>query len=597
MPNSNYPYEPYNKYKRLEILHDQDNIMYDMLNNLKIADIQCEADHNKILYEQILGTDNYYNEALVYTSCKHTIVAAAKRQMKSAPLPDYNVAKDFLEHSKMIIEKEVGEELNQFKYSFKDWLNHLNRSKQQDMIKTGWVMTKDERLLTLTPQELKIINDEKYHGIAKIELEDMDGKPRMVCSIPKKTKYIMGPPVWHLEEIFQNKLRGYCGGKNLTEMADMINEYIKLGFVKVAEGDGSSFDNTQDVMLKSIDRYIYDRIKDKIHHVDKNLFIKESQKVCKTMSIDTVENKKIKTLFTYKILGTVFSGDCDTTLMNTTRMLLYLRYIHDKFGLKYGQDYIVIAKGDDFTTMYKNYITDEQINEIFYKYFLKSTKDPSKVDDRTYGLGQVLKFLDIGGPEIIKFCSLRSWFKNDEEIILTRDPSKFTKLSMYSRKTKFMNYQQKGEYLLDQAVAILNSYKDIEYFRIMAEIYVREAIKNFNLSQIYEKMTKYKKKKIQIILTKEERKKIDKEIYKYINIIDEEDYINNVLYDIGHRNKIYNIDDDKTYWEYMKTIEKQRTDTMTEDEKHKVDNQIALEFDIEYLKSKLGYIDLKNEQF
>jgi hypothetical protein len=127
-------------------------------------------------------------------------------------------------------------------------------------------------------------------------------------------------------------------------MTDMVNEYRKLGFTQVYEGDGSAFDNTQDVSLKQLDRNIYQMIESSIYHVPKKEFHKISQALYKTMDIEYIEKGKKKPLMSYKILGTVFSGDCDTTLMNTTRMAMYNRYVNDKAGLVFGKDYVCFSK-------------------------------------------------------------------------------------------------------------------------------------------------------------------------------------------------------------------------------------------------------------
>lgn len=590
IPQEKYPYPPYQHLNRLSIKPISNDLKGKDIESMHVSDIVCRANHEKELYEQIFNTGCYENDCIAYATCKHTIFAAAKRQMKAAPLPDYEVARDFVEYSKKIIDKEVGEDLKHFTYSTEDWLNHLTRQKQINMIHAGWVITKDPRALTLEPTMLKKINDESYHGIAKVEIQNTDGKPRMVCAIPEKTKYTMGPVTWQLEEIFADKFHGYCGGQNLTQMAEKVNTYAKMGFTKVVEGDGSAFDNTQDVMLKAVDRYIYDQVEHAVYHVPKELFRKYSQQVIKTMSIDYTENGHIKTMLRYKILGTVFSGDCDTTLMNTVRMALYNRYVNDKAGLIYGKDYVLFSKGDDFTIMYKPYVSNEFITQAYYKYFLKANPDPSRPDTRRYGLGQVLKFLEFGGLEILKFCSLRAWYKNDEEIILTRDPSKFTTLSKYSRKTKNMNTQQRADYLIQQAVALLTSYGDIEYFRVMAQLYVRAASQILKYHHII-----YTQPKNTNLQTKDVRKLVGDDVYKYLNIIDEREFINQILYSIGHRKHQYSLQSNMTYWENMKKIERIRTDRLTQDEADYVNKQIRLEYSTEYLKSMLGFIDPKNE--
>lgn len=594
--NTKHPHPSYNKYNRITIeVYDQQlqdlwcktirtknnrikmQVDYDKLNKMKISDYKCRCE-NKVAAEKILQPLINDNDVIIYKTCPHTVIAAAKRQLKNAPRPSPEIADDFINYAEKIIDAEIGDELKNFGYSYDQWYNHLNLPKQKKMDiihKIYHANTMPE----ITPYEYNKIIRQRYEGIGKVEIQPTDGKPRMVCSIPDKTKYIMGPICWKLEEICQDKLQGYCGGKNLDEMADMINNYIDEGFTKVVEGDGSAFDNTQDVSLKEIDRYIYRKVSDKVYHVPRKDFLKESQKLTKTMDIVVVDplTKSKKTLFTYTILGTVFSGDADTTLCNTIRMTLYNRYVNDRAGLIYGKDYVVFSKGDDFTVMYKNYINNDFINKLYYKYFLKSNPNPDEPDDRIYGLGQVLKFLEIGGPEIIKFCSLRAWYKDSNHIYLSRDPVKFTKESKYSRKTKTMTPFQRYQYLIDQADALTKQYKGIEYFEQMAQIYkqhaqkIREKIgKNFN--NLYRQ---YIQKNISQSLKEENRRKTC-----------DFDHLYAKYYNTEGRKTFYKIQEN--YWDTMQKIEKIHTKVLTQSEADYINKQIRMEYSTEYLKAILG---------
>lgn len=554
------------------------HVDYEKINKMKISDYKCRCD-NKIACEKILQPLIEDHDTIIYKTCPHTVIAAAKRQMKNAPIPDPCVADDFINFSKEIIEKEMGEYLTNFGYSFDQWYNHLNLPKQKKMDIIHQIYHANT-MPDITPNQYRKIIRQRYEGIGKVEIQPTDGKPRMVCSIPDKTKYIMGPICWKLEELFQDHFNGYCGGKNLDEMGDMINKYIDQGFTKVVEGDGSAFDNTQDVTLKEIDRYIYRRVKDKVYHVPQKDFVHESQKLTKTMDITILDplTKQKKTLFTYTILGSVFSGDADTTLCNTIRMALYNRYVNERAGFKYGTDYVVFSKGDDFTVMYKNHIPNKKIEQAYYRYFLKSNPDPSQPDDRVYGLGQVLKFLDIGGPEIIKFCSLRAWYKDEAHIYLTRDPKKFLKESKYSRKTKTMTPYQRYQYLLDQADALHKQYRGIVYFEEMAKIYEQHAEiikqhigKDFNkLKQQYDNRQ---------LKTEAKQERNSRKTIQF-------DYLYAKYYNTQGRKTFIKIQE--SYWETMQRIEKAHNKTLTLEEAEYVNKQIRMEYSEHYLKALLG---------
>jgi len=547
------------------------------LNGILVSDLTCPCNH-KPLYEQILGSYNDDDDVMAYKTCKHTIFAAAKRQMKAAPSPDPDVLKDFLQYSFKRIEEDIGPYLDNFGYSYNQWFNHLTLQKQKPMTEIETLLSDQPNpalLLNISPKKKKMLLTDKYEGICKVELQHKDGKPRMVCSIPQKTKYIMGPVTWALEEICSHSFKGYCGGKNLTEMANMINEYIDQGFTKVVEGDGSAFDNTQDVTLKAIDRYIYERVEDKIYHVDKKLFHQVSHQLTKTMKLKYLDGKKIRELCEYSITGTVFSGDCDTTLMNTIRMAMYNRYVNDKAGWKYGEDYICFSKGDDFTVMYKPYITDEQIENAYYKYFCRSA-NPGELHNRTsFGLGQVLKFLEFGPPSIIKFCSLRAWYVDAEHIMLTRQPDKFYSIGKYSIKAKNMSNLQLYVYLNQLAIAIEASYGGMHFFDAVAQSY-RNKAKTLNLNQtdICKADSRINAFKNNLV---KEKIRVTLDLEKGIDLI---------IKDIKFRSSVHKMHG--TYWETMQSIERVITNKFTPQQLKLINQQMDAEFDVEELKSILG---------
>lgn len=568
----------------------------DTINNIIPNDITwCDCNrYKKIAYERILGNkyNLTYNDSICWGNCIHTLFGAAKRQLKRTAEPDPNIAKDFVEFGIKWIEECCKEELDNFGYSYTQWMNHLSKSKQDRMLKTQQVL--EGNTFGIDPIEVKKIQNEVYEAICKVEVQEADGKPRMVCAIPDKVKFVMGPVCWALEEIFSKKLKGYCGNKNLSQMEDMINNYITLGFTKVVEGDGSAFDNSQDYLLKGIDRYVYKRIRDKIHHVKRELYDEITQRPYKIMDINYIDNvkKKTQTIMTYAVLGTVFSGDADTTLMNTTRMALYNIYVNHKAGLKYDIDYVVYSKGDDFTVMYKPYITNKQIEELYYNYFLTKPKGEYEFNDnRKFGIGQICKFLEIGGVDNIHFCSLRSWIKDDltGHIALTRNPQKLYTLAKYSRKIKTLTGMPYAQYLLDQAIALRVAYKGIDIFEIMANIYEKRAmeyINEYNKTNIT--------RPISIIQCKEKCAQntilniqaMQKLTFMPFSLMNEDSKFYRDWYEIKEREEFHKIEG--TYWDTMKKIQNQREKEFNIKELQTINNAINSEFDLQLLQEILA---------
>lgn len=561
----------------------------DTLNDITVSQI-LDNKTAKVGFEKILYPieDPIVPEVMMYGKNKQTLFAAAKRQIKTAPLPNAHMAKHFILYAQQKIEEDIGEYLNNFGYNEAQWYSHLPAGKQQQIkpIRTYYRNPEIFNLIYTQSEKNKILSYE-YEAIVKAELQPTDGKPRMVCSIPQRTKYAMGPVTWQLEEICAKHLKGYCGGKNLTEMAEEINDIYRQGFTKVVEGDGSAFDNSQDVTLKAIDRYIYQRVSNAVYHVPKQEFLKQAHKHYKTMNVKYVEDNKKITYLTYKVLGTVFSGDADTTLANTIRMAMYNRYANDMSGLRYGIDYVCFSKGDDFSVFYKPYVQDEVIRSIYEKYFLPKPTEAFEIcDTRQGGLGQICKFLDIGGPNSLKFCSLRAWYKNPQtdDITLTRNPAKLYNLSKYAIKTKTYRPAQRVAYHLSQALAYQANYEGIKVFDLMRYAHMFEAIKIYELHKHEPKFFKSYQSEYNKLLRQKERE----ETYDFGC----GELLNNKLrelYNVQDRDQfedlIYN-----NYWQNMQAKYNQRNEVNTIEELKYINDQIEEEFCTEELKSQLGLL-------
>jgi len=531
--------------------------------DIDCKDITCTCT-DKPRYEQLFAHNTADRDSIVYNNCKRTIFAAAKRQIKSAPVPSRAVADDFVFWAKVKTVELIGDYLNHFGYSFNQWFNHLTYAKQQRMLAV------QEFLFGTDPSQehwdgtIQSLADKiHYEAICKVEVQGPDGKPRMVCAIPDVVKYVMGPVCWKLEEICQEHVPSYCGGKNLTQMQDHINELIDEGFCIIAEGDGSAFDNTQDVKLKALDRFIYGRIADQVHHVPKELFLHIANQFYKVMDVIATIDGKRRTLLTYAVLGTVFSGDCDTTLMNTLRMGFYNWYTNEKAGLKFHQHFVCFSKGDDFTVMYSIALGKFSIEQAYRKYWLAKAKPNGPAwdgcDERVYGLGQILKFIEVGEPKDIKFCSLRAWYVDgtSQHIFLTRDPSKFTRLSKYSRKLCHMSNRQAAEYCHDQAYALRSSYSGLRYFEKFAEC--------------YDTVATWYAARSGLDLARRHRAPKDR---RTTLPLEAEEQWNGYYYQA--RTNGYKVHG--TYWETMQSIERSQLALLTPDQLNYVNNQIEMEF-------------------
>jgi hypothetical protein len=558
-----------------------------VLNNIPVSEFNKNffdvTNPVKTLFVKTLGDPlDYHNDVMAWAKCKSTLFAAAKRQIKSAPVPDPHVLQEFLQYAYNKIDTDIGYYLKNFGYSYKDWFNHLP-SKKQQLIQPIHNYFHNKSQLDLTDTELKQLLSLDYEAICKTEIQDLDGKPRMVCAIPQLIKYTMGPVTWHLEEICEQHYQGYCGSMNLTQMAEKLNDYIDQGFTKVVEGDGSAFDNSQDIELKSLDRYIYNHIVDSIYHVPKQLFQQLSNLYYKSMNVKYSEYKHKRTLFNYYVLGTVFSGDCDTTLANTIRMATYNCFVNERVGLRYGEDFVVLSKGDDFSVLYKPYIPDEFIRQAYATCFLTKPQAPYDIcDTRSYGIGQICKFLDIGKPDSFKFCSLRSWYIDDDyHITLTRDPAKLYSHAQYSIKAKCYSPAEMMQYHLDLYTSYRINYPGLDIFQIMACAHLQQyykLAKHFNAT--------LKPRTSQLVRNNTAPINLSTTLMResLLQGVTDDDFSD--WYHIHHKQQQVKITND--YWSTMKKLERARFDKLNSRQLAMVNQQINTEFDLDALRVMLA---------
>jgi hypothetical protein len=302
------------------------------------------------------------------------------------------------------------------------------------------------------------------------------------------------------------------------------------------------------------------------------------------MVVQYIENKKKKNLFEYDILGSVFSGDCDTTLCNTIRMAMYNIYVNERAGLKYGKDFVAISKGDDFTVFYKNYVSNKLIENAYDRFFLRSSTITG--EQQIYGLGQILKFLTIGDPSTISFCSLKALYTDISEakIILVRDFTKFNHLSRYSRKIKALHGKQRIAYLQQQAISLRATYPGINIFETMAQAFDHAA----------QQYALYLSKNDEVLANKicnDSLKYVDKIIKFAREQIPEDGYteeneITEKLYSIGKMKHFYKIQEN--YWETMKRLQEKCSYNLTQSELQYINEQIDAIMSLHIFKADMG---------
>jgi len=411
--------------------------------NTKTVACTCKAETKESL-RKILPTGHNTKPVIIYSNCKRCCACALKRQLKRTAPPERKVLREFITFAKNMVDEYLTDYLKDFDYSFSAWYNHLTHDKQ---LKMDAVIEKKDNTT--------FMKDQSYTLFCKAEKQELGGKNRAIAGIDDCSKYIMGPVCWELETIFAKKFPGYCGGKNWEELEEFYNRMEAEGFVYTIQTDGSAFDLAQHYLLKEIDRYIYNMIADKVHHVDINLFLYTANLRYRKLIAKYYDEKQIKTLDTWMIDGTVLSGSSDTTLMNTLRQSLYMHFTLQKAGLRYGIDYYVLCKGDDAVIFVKEL---RDYESIFYKYWQKPIKDPINHVYTPHGIGQIAKFIKIGSIASIDFCSTSTIRYIDTNGLvkykIIRKIDRLDPFTHYSRAATRFNNAELKQYMNDVADSI-----------------------------------------------------------------------------------------------------------------------------------------------
>jgi len=372
---------------------------------------------------------------LMYHSCASTSWMAMLRQIGRVPLP--NIDKDFDNYAQQILKELFKCHMPEFKRMYTKWFNHLTGPQQKNYGQFDTFITKP------LPWH-KVLLKNIYSLFVKQERQMCHSecpKNRCISNPDMVKKFIMGAVCYALEEFFAKYLSGYCGGKNTEEIAAFIEDAMALGFTKTIQGDASAYDSTQHLSSKeSVDFFIYKVVAPYISHVPIDVFLR-----CATAPTATFKLERNKDpFFSFTQKGTVQSGNSDTTLMNTVRMVLYIRYCMYLAGQEINVDYKLLAKGDDFVVLCRHQLKNKHVISAFYTVF-SPIFTPNSKTNFYHGLGMILKFLKIGDINDFDFCSTHCFERRDGTVRIMRQLERFISLSPYSESvTKFQNPLDRG---------------------------------------------------------------------------------------------------------------------------------------------------------
>lgn len=446
----------------------------------QFVNYKCNENKNGLVQvmPEIIGAE----EPIIYHVCEATNFCAAKRQCSVVPKPDPIILNRFSIWFERVFEREILPLLENTTVSVDKWINHLSAKKQKPilkiemLLKDNFVQT-DEQLCSLF-NYLGLDYSTDYKMFVKSEKQlYSDGKApknRCICSPNDLHKYVMGPVTWALEESFKN-FHGYCGGASWNDLEQQYDDWLARGFTQTIQLDGSGFDRTQHQVIKDIvDQRIYKYMVHKISHVPKDTFERFALAAARKVKVTHNEilgwgkNKnKVVNDGSFTQIGAVFSGSCDTTLMNTLRMSLYNRFVMESLcGFTYGVQYELKSKGDDTVTVLQTNISTSYVIQNYTRVFVYNL--PSSEYSQTFhGLGQIAKYFKIGGLEDIDFCSTETVYcPRMGGFKILRQLKRFITTTVWSRKAKNFTPSQMKIYLESLYQANLTWMNSIPIYRV-----------------------------------------------------------------------------------------------------------------------------------
>jgi hypothetical protein len=411
-----------------------------------VVDIPCTCKLDKPGALKVLPTMDDF-EILVWNDCTRCLFASAKRHCAAVPLPDPIVIIDFMKFAQSQIDRDLGLALHDFDYSYSQWFNHLTQRQQQELVNVNLrdIENKAPSYVLFPKREIQAVERPNLNYLGSAI-----PKTRAISGPMPEDKAVLGPVTWALEQLCALHVKGYCGNKNWEEQEAFIRQAHADGYTHTIQGDFSGLDRTQSHELKGIDRYIYGLINDKIHHVDPEVFSTKATSRYRKLKANFTLFGKIQTLINITLDATTATGNSDTTLLNTLRVLYALKYVMLKSGYT-DDDYLLLVKGDDFVIFIRAF--DPNIEPTFYQYFSKKDVDYNKV----YGLGMTLKFLKFGGLQDFDFCSTNLIVEGEGSKFrckLVRQTNRMYPLLHWSMKALAFSHEERSNYMRDIACSI-----------------------------------------------------------------------------------------------------------------------------------------------
>lgn len=394
------------------------------------------TDKGKLAVVQILPVLDTAPKIVYYCNCEMCLYAACKRQLIAVPDPSEKKLNQLQEFMDKTIMPEMRELLKDFHYSYDVWYNHLTAEQQRE----------------IDDVKMEDINKRNCSVFCKGEKQQADNPPpknRCISALNDNHKYVMGPIIYALEQ-YMKDFKGYGGGQNWDDLAQTLDEWLESTW-RLVQSDVSGMDRSVKMRLKEIVfNAIYKLVEDKVTHVDIETYRKHAYPVRTVMLAKQFSKDGLIDYGHSSIEATVFSGSCDTTLMNTIVTIILNRFVMEVILQLKKDEYGLKCKGDDNMGGVPERINNKQLVDAYGQcyYYASDIKNMHANLYGKHGFGLTLKFLQCSDHlDDADFCSTNAFYCRDcKKHRITRKIDRFVELTPWSAAIIPLSDKQRTAY-------------------------------------------------------------------------------------------------------------------------------------------------------
>lgn len=382
---------------------------------------------------QILPPLQNYTNIMVYHTCLVNAYLATSRQFKKCQEYDNDIMMKFHRFCDKIFDNEIEPLLSELKISYTNWYNHLTASQQREID-------------NIDHNKLRV-GEKYYHFVfCKKEKQIIETgalpKNRCICGPCGEYKYIMGPVVYKLEQVFKRKFKGYMSGCSWQDIEKFTTTAIRNGYTHSVISDVSQFDASARKENRYLEEKIYRYITRNVYipHVDPEVF--QYTATMENMYLQVYDFTNGSKRFYARISAKRIrcSGDPQTSFGNTLLNVCYNRFVWEEILGAKNDDYLLKVSGDDGEVMHLGNFQQKIIDDAYYKIYVKKRKT------QAHGLGLIAKYIKHVDSSQSDFCSTMSFWCSQCGFKMVRDIKRFFHLMPYSLKMGTMSRRNQMAY-------------------------------------------------------------------------------------------------------------------------------------------------------